>query len=104
MITQIFEVWPIGSVFPPAKEIRRADDGEVNRLCRQLLSSGQYRRPIIVDCFGSILAGTLEYLAAQRLGWAEVPVVVVGARMCPHCKRDLGFMHVTEESHEGSCN
>lgn len=91
MITQIFEVWPIGSVFPYAEEIRRVSDSDINRLCRQLLSSGQYRRPIIIDVFGSILSGTEEYLAAKRLGWAEVPVIVVGARVCPHCRRDLGY-------------
>jgi threonine dehydratase len=90
MIMQPFEVWPIINVYPTAEEIWHVDEAEVLRLCRRLLSSGQYQAPIIVEPSGSILHGTLEYMAAKRLGWAEVPVVVVGARMCPHCGRDLG--------------
>jgi len=55
--------------------IRDNDEGEIDSLAASMKSSGQLH-PVIVNAKSELLAGHRRYLAAQKLGWSKIEVIV----------------------------
>ena len=65
----------IGSLLPAARNPRTHSDAQVDQIAASMREWG-WTNPILVDEQGSIIAGHGRILAAQKLGFAEVPVMV----------------------------
>lgn len=66
------EIVPIAAVKPYDRNPRRNEEA-VDKVTASLRSFG-WRQPIVVDAAMVIIAGHTRYLAAKRLGMADVPV------------------------------
>ena len=66
---------PVGQLIPYARNARTHSDEQVSQIAASIREWG-WTVPILVDEGGSIIAGHGRVLAAQRLGLAEVPVMV----------------------------
>jgi ParB-like chromosome segregation protein Spo0J len=71
------EVWRMDRLSIYAARRAAVTEEQIERTARLLEQTGWYM-PIMVDPFGSVLDGTVLYLAAARLGYERVPVVVIG--------------------------
>ncbi len=69
------ERMPVGQLIPYARNARTHSDEQVSQIAASIREWG-WTVPILVDEGGSIIAGHGRVLAAQRLGLAEVPVMV----------------------------
>lgn len=69
------ERWPIGKLQPSPRNSRKHPDKQIEQLATSLRTFG-WTIPVLVDDTGVIIAGEGRYLAAKRLGLAEVPVLV----------------------------
>jgi hypothetical protein len=69
------EQWPIDQVIPHPGNPRKIPESAIGKVA---LSIGMYgwRQPIVVDRDGVIIVGHVRWLAAKKLGLAEVPVHV----------------------------
>ena len=61
---------------PAARNARTHSDDQVAAIAASIVSFG-FNNPVLVDEAGEIIAGHGRVLAAQRLGLADVPVVVL---------------------------
>jgi DNA modification methylase len=66
---------PIGALVPYARNARTHSDEQVAQIAASIREWG-WTVPVLVDETGGIIAGHGRVLAAQRLGIAEVPVMV----------------------------
>lgn len=69
------EHWPIAKIVPYARNARIAPEAAIAKVAASIKEFG-WRQPIVVDEEGVILAGHTRLLAAQRLGFEEIPVHV----------------------------
>jgi DNA modification methylase len=66
---------PVAALVPYARNARTHSDAQVEQLAASIREWG-WTMPVLVDEAGVIIAGHGRVLAAQRLGIAEVPVMV----------------------------
>jgi ParB/RepB/Spo0J family partition protein len=57
-------------------ERHRKEMGDIAALAASIAEAGLLH-PVVVSCDGELIAGERRLLAAQQLGWTEVPVTVV---------------------------
>jgi DNA modification methylase len=69
------ERWPIGRLVPYARNARTHSDAQVDLIAASIVKWG-WTMPILASEEGTILSGYGRFLAAGKLGLAEVPVVV----------------------------
>ena len=77
MQTQTFEIqWgPVDRPIPYARNAREIPQVAVDKVAASLQEFG-WRQPIVVDTEGVVVVGHVRLKAAQKLGWAQVPVHV----------------------------
>lgn len=71
-----YETMPVERLIPYARNARTHSDGQIAEIAASIVEFG-FTNPILVAADGMILAGHGRLLAAQRLGMAEVPVIVL---------------------------
>ena len=64
----------VNSLIPDPRNPRVHSDRQIQQISRSIKSFG-FNVPILVDTDNRILAGHGRFLAAQLLGWSEVPVI-----------------------------
>ena len=69
------EYWPVEKLVPYGKNPRQIPEEAIAKVAGSLKAFG-FRQPIVVDSEGVIVVGHTRLLAAQRLGFTEVPVHV----------------------------
>jgi DNA modification methylase len=69
------ERWPIGKLIPSARNARTHTDAQVDQIAASIQEWG-WTTPVLVTEAGVIIAGHGRVRAAQKLGLAEVPVMV----------------------------
>jgi ParB-like chromosome segregation protein Spo0J len=69
------EKWKISKLIPYARNARTHGDEQVGQIAASIKEWG-WTTPVLVDEQGGIIAGHGRTLAAQKLGMAEVPVMV----------------------------
>jgi site-specific DNA-methyltransferase (adenine-specific) len=69
------EKWKISKLIPYARNARTHSDEQVGQIAASIKEWG-WTTPVLVDEEGGIIAGHGRTLAAQKLGMAEVPVMV----------------------------
>jgi DNA modification methylase len=75
IVSQI-EMWPLDRLIPYANNPLTHPDEQVSQICISIQENGMVN-PILVDNDGNIIAGHARILAAQLIGLAEVPVIVL---------------------------
>ena len=70
------EPWPTARLIPYARNARTHSDEQVAQIAASIVEFG-FTNPVLAGSDGVIIAGHGRLAAAQRLGLAEVPVVVV---------------------------
>lgn len=70
------EMRAIASLFPDPKNARQHPPKHVRQLAKSIETFG-FNVPILVDDQGQVIAGHGRLLAAQQLGWAEVPTITL---------------------------
>jgi DNA modification methylase len=65
----------IGTLLPYARNARTHSDAQVAQIAASMKEWG-WTNPVLVAEDGTVIAGHGRLLAAQRLGWTEVPVMV----------------------------
>ncbi|MGL4410207.1 MAG: ParB/Srx family N-terminal domain-containing protein [Zoogloea sp.] len=71
-----FEQWPVDRLQPYARNARTHSEAQVAKIAASITEFG-FTNPILVDSSDGIIAGHGRLLAAQLLGMAEVPVLVL---------------------------
>ena len=66
---------PIGSLIPYARNARTHSDAQVAQIAASMQEWG-WTNPVLVDDKGTIIAGHGRVLAARKLGFTDVPVMV----------------------------
>lgn len=69
------EDWPIWRPKPYDKNPRKIGEKSISKVAESIRAFG-FRQPIVCDKHDVIIVGHTRYLAAQRLGMANVPVLV----------------------------
>lgn len=67
---------PIASLRPDAKNARLHPPKHVKQLAASIRAFG-FNVPVLVDATGAVIAGHGRLLAAQQLGWSEVPSITL---------------------------
>ena len=70
------EIWPVGKLVPYDKNPRTHSPEQVSQIAASIAEFG-FLNPILVDTAAGIIAGHGRLQAAQQLGLAQVPVVVL---------------------------
>lgn len=70
------EIWPVGTLVPYDKNPRTHSPEQVSQIAASIAEFG-FLNPILVDTAAGIIAGHGRLQAAQQLGLAQVPVVVL---------------------------
>lgn len=70
------EIWPVGKLVPYDKNPRTHSPEQVSQIAASITEFG-FLNPILVDTAAGIIAGHGRLQAAQQLGLAQVPVVVL---------------------------
>ncbi|ABK45318.1 ParB domain protein nuclease [Magnetococcus marinus MC-1] len=70
------ELWPTDRLLPYAGNARTHSDEQVAKVAASMVEFG-FTNPILVDGKDGIIAGHCRLSAAQRIGLAQVPVVVL---------------------------
>src|ERR1700731_1956224 len=70
------ELWPLDRLVPYSKNARTHSDEQVIQIAASIAQFG-FTNPLLVDSKAGILAGHGRLLAAQKLGLAEAPVIVL---------------------------
>src|ERR1017187_2957476 len=68
------ETWAIDRLVPYARNPRK-NDGAVDRMCSSIQEFG-FKIPCLVRSNGEVIDGHLRLKAAQKLGIAEIPVIL----------------------------
>lgn len=71
----LVEMWEPSRCIPYARNARVIPESAVGKVAASIKEFG-FKQPIVVDAEGVIIAGHTRLLAAERLGLAEVPVLV----------------------------
>jgi len=69
------EYWSIDKPKPYLRNARKIPEKAIAKVAKSLEEFG-WKQPLVVDAEGVIVVGHTRLLAAKRLGWNEVPVVV----------------------------
>jgi hypothetical protein len=86
MASELFvEYRPVGGLIPYARNARTHSDEQVAQIAASIRNFG-WTNPILVDGYGSVIAGHGRLLAAKKLGLSEVPVIEL-AQMSDEEKR-----------------
>ena len=70
------EPWPLERLIPYARNARTHSDRQVAEIAASITEFG-FNNPVLVDPEGGIIAGHGRVLAARKLGWSHVPVIVL---------------------------
>ena len=70
------EVWPVDRLVPYARNARTHSEEQIAQIAASIAEFG-FNNPVLVDNKAGIIAGHGRLLAARKLGWDEVPVVVL---------------------------
>ena len=70
------EVWPIDRLTPYAHNARTHSDAQIAQIAASIAEFG-FTNPVLVDTNAGIIAGHGRLLAARKLGWSEIPVIVL---------------------------
>ena len=70
------EFWPVIRLTPYVRNARTHSDAQVAQIAASIAEFG-FNNPVLVDTNAGIIAGHGRYLAARKLGLAEIPVVVL---------------------------
>ncbi len=81
------EPWPTTKLIPYARNARTHSDEQVAQIAASIVEFG-FTNPVLAGSDGVIIAGHGRLAAAQRLGLAEVPVVVLD-HLTPSQRRAL---------------
>lgn len=76
MMDLVCERWPLARLVPYARNARTHSDEQVAQIAASMVEFG-FVSPCLVDEHGVLIAGHGRLLAAQRLGLAEAPVIVL---------------------------
>ena len=66
---------PVASLTPYARNARTHSAEQVDQIAASIREGG-WTVPVLVDEAGGIIAGHARLLAARKLGWVDVPVMV----------------------------
>lgn len=69
------ENWHVERIKPYLRNARKISDKAIAKVATSLAEFG-WKQPLVVDPQGVIIVGHTRLLAAKRLGWNEVPVLV----------------------------
>jgi DNA modification methylase len=75
MASQI-EIWAIDQITPSERNARSHSDSQIEQIASSISEFG-FTNPILVNAKRRIIAGHARYLAAQKHGLKEVPVIVL---------------------------
>lgn len=75
-MARCIEIWPTDRLVPYAKNARTHSSEQVAQIAASIVEFG-FVNPILVDSTDGIIAGHGRLLAARKLGYAEVPVIVL---------------------------
>ena len=75
-LAQRIEVWPVERLVPYARNPRTHSEQQVAQIAASIMEFG-FNNPILVDSQAGVIAGHGRLLAAQKLGLASVPVIVL---------------------------
>jgi DNA modification methylase len=67
---------PIDSLIPYANNARKHDENQIKQIASSIKEFG-FNNPVLIDKDNGIIAGHGRGLAAQRLGWTEVPTIAL---------------------------
>lgn len=70
------DIWPVERLIPYSGNARTHSDDQISKVASSIKEFG-FTNPILVDRSDGIIAGHCRLAAAQKLGVAEVPVVVL---------------------------
>ena len=73
-ISMQLEIWPLARLVPYARNPRK-NDHAVDRMMSSIREFG-FRIPVLARSNGDVIDGHLRIKAAERLGIAEVPVIL----------------------------
>ena len=68
-------MWPSDRPIPYARNARKLSAQAVNKVAASLKEFG-WQQPIVVDTQGVIVVGHTRLMAAKKLGWIQVPVLI----------------------------
>jgi ParB family transcriptional regulator, chromosome partitioning protein len=71
-----FERWRMDRLRPAARNARRHDESQIQRIAESMRHYG-WTAPLLIDPTGEIIAGEARWKAGQLLGQAEAPVIVI---------------------------
>ncbi len=71
----LIEQWPIDKPIPYAKNARKLSPHAVDKVAASLQEFG-WQQPLVVDAEGILIVGHTRLLAAKKLGYKMVPVLV----------------------------
>jgi ParB-like chromosome segregation protein Spo0J len=71
------ETWPIERLVPYARNARLHSEAQVAQIAASIVEFG-FNNPVLVGADGGIIAGHARVLAARKLGFTEIPVIVLG--------------------------
>ena len=70
------ESWPLERLIPYARNARTHSDKQVAQIAASIHEFG-FNNPVLADAAGGIIAGHGRVLAARKLGYTDVPVIVL---------------------------
>ncbi|MEO8036752.1 MAG: ParB/Srx family N-terminal domain-containing protein [Acidobacteriota bacterium] len=70
------ETWPIERLIPSARNARLHSAAQVAQIAGSIAEFG-FNNPVLVGPDGDIIAGHARVLAARKLAYSEVPVIVL---------------------------
>src|SRR5207237_7047044 len=77
MQTLQVESWPIERLIPYARNARTHSDVQIAQIASSIAEFG-FNNPVLADPDGGIIAGHGRVLAARKLGYSHVPVIILG--------------------------
>src|SRR3954468_1199517 len=69
------ERWPVSRLVPYARNARTHSDAQVAQIAASILEWG-WTMPILIDESGGLIAGHGRLLAARKLGFTDLPVMI----------------------------
>jgi DNA modification methylase len=75
-LAQRIERWLIDRLVPFANNARVHSDAQVAEVAASIVEFG-FVNPVLIGADGGIIAGHARVLAARKLGWKEVPVIIL---------------------------
>src|ERR1039457_5188277 len=88
--------WAIERLIPYARNARTHSEAQIAQIAASMAEFGM-NNPVLIDPDGGIIAGHGRVLAARKLAYSHVPVIVL-SRLTPNQKR--AFMLADNRSEE----